>query len=665
MTAVAKTDEERLYKRRILAWTMYDWANSAFATTVMAAVLPVYYSQVAASTLPSAARATAYWSSGLSISTLIIAILSPILGTISDIMRGKKAFLAVFWGLGVVATGLLVLVGTGDWFMASVLFVLGRIGFNGANVFYDSLLPHVARQKDLDTVSTRGYAMGYLGGGLLLAIDVVLIQVLPGNLGAQLSFVSVAIWWAIFSIPLFRLIPEPVTAGVPREKGTGVLAASFSRLAETLRDIRQYKELFKFVLAFLIYADGIGTIIELAAIYGAELGLGSVELILALLLVQFVGIPYSLIFGQLPNRAAKRRPFFLAFIILNAILLPVMGIAGRFLLPVSVTGISPQPYQSTALFVGQGTYAVDNPLFSYRGDWQQQIVSPEQSGEDAAEAYRVSSQLGDQVEFPFHGQQVRLTFSMGPEHGVWQVLVDESPLLDPETNMPLAIDLYSATPRYAVEETISVPAPGEHRLILRSAEANAQSQGNLVALTSVHVLVPKRSSQLGVIFGVVAGAQLLILAIAYVIGHRWFAGLVDYFDTKRSVILALCIYIVVSVWAFFLDSTLEYWFLAWMIATVQGGSQALSRSLFSTLAPAAKSGQFFGLFGVMEKFSAIFGPLVFALVATRFNNSRPAILSIVVFFIVGALVLWRVNVAEGQRLAKEEDAAFFQGAAPE
>jgi len=171
------------YDRRVRAWCMYDWANSAFATTILAAVLPIYYSQVAGANLPSEAVATAYWSVGLSVSLFIVAILSPILGTVSDVMRGKRRFLTVFVGIGIVATGLLVLVDTGDWLLASLLFVFGRIGFTGANVFYDALLPHVAREDDRDRVSTRGFAMGYLGGGLLLAINVVMIQVLPGTVG--------------------------------------------------------------------------------------------------------------------------------------------------------------------------------------------------------------------------------------------------------------------------------------------------------------------------------------------------------------------------------------------------------------------------------------------------------------------------------------------------
>ena len=150
MTTLSQANEgisEVEYNRRIRAWTLYDWANSAFATTILAAVLPIYYSDVAGATLPSPAAATALWSLGLSISLFIVAIISPILGTISDIRRNKKPFLSIFLGLGVVATGLMVLINTGDWILASILFILGRFGFTAANVFYDALLPHVARNR--------------------------------------------------------------------------------------------------------------------------------------------------------------------------------------------------------------------------------------------------------------------------------------------------------------------------------------------------------------------------------------------------------------------------------------------------------------------------------------------------------------------------------------
>jgi UMF1 family MFS transporter len=495
---------EQEYKRRIRAWTMYDWANSAFATTILAAVLPIYYSQVAGATLSSPAIATAYWARGLSISLFITALLSPILGTISDVMRGKKRFLSFFIGIGVLGTGLLILIKEGDWLLASILFIVGRVGFTAANVFYDALLPHVAREEDRDSVSTRGYAMGYLGGGILLALNVVMLQVLPGTWGARLSFLSVAIWWAIFSIPVLRQVPEPPAATAKLSPGETVVSISFKRLWQTLKEIRQYADLFKFLLAFLIYNDGIGTIIGVAAIYGAELGFGSTQMVLALLMVQFVGIPFSLIFGRIPSRGESRRPFYLAFIVYNLFALPIAGIFGARMLPTDMT------------------------------------------------------------------------------------------------------------------------------------------------------------SNIGIIIGGILAIEAIGLLLAFLVGNQLFSGIAEAMDTKRSILLALMVYIVIATWGFFLNSIIEFWFLAWMVSVVQGGSQALSRSLYASMSPASKSGEFFGLFGIMEKFSAILGPLLFSAAVTMFNSSRPAVLSLIAFFVIGGGIMMTVNVEHGRNVAREEDAQLLQ-----
>ena len=494
---MSATREDAALRRRINAWCMYDWANSAFATTIMAAVLPVYYSAVAAATLPSEAVATAYWSLGLSISLAIVAVLSPILGTVSDVVQNKKRFLAFFAIVGILGTALMVLVDEGDWLLASILFVFARIGFTGANVFYDALLPHVAPDDQRDWVSTRGYAMGYLGGGILLAINTVMIATLPGTWGPRLSFLSVAIWWAVFSIPIFTRVPEPPSATAKLKPGAGVIKVSFQRLWEVFRDLRRYKELFKYLVAFLIYNDAIGTIIGIASIYGAELGFDSVQLVMALLLVQFVGVPFSLIFGRLPSSDDNRRPYYLAFVVFNLVALPVIGAAG--------------------------------------------------------------SRLWGEVS-------------------VLQIL------------------------------------------------------------------------------GTLAMVELASLVFAIALGKPLLGRLASRLDTRGSIILALVVYAVIAVWGYFLHSVLEFWLLAWMVAMVQGGSQALSRSLYASLSPKAKSGEFFGLFSVMEKFSAILGPLLFAAAVGIFGNSRPAILSLIVFFFVGIVILRTVNIEEGIRVAREEDA---------
>ena len=652
------TDKE--YNRRIWAWTMYDWANSAFATTIMAAVLPVYYSQVAGATLPSAAIATAYWSTGLSISIFIVALLSPILGTISDVMRGKKKFLSFFVTVGVIGTGLLVLVDTGDWLLASILFILGRVGFAGANVFYDALLPHIAKEEDLDVVSTRGFAFGYLGGGILLALNIVMIQLMPGTWGSRFSFLSVAIWWAVFSIPIFRRVPEPPAATAELTKGENVITVSFKRIWQTIKDIRQYKELFKYLIAFLIYIDGVGTIIGVAVIYGAELGFGSIELIAALLMVQFVGIPYSLIFGRLPSKNETRRAFYLAFVVFNIIALPLMGILGAKLLPYDIAGTPPAAYADTAVAYGEGVYDPDHGGMVYAGEWVSENILAAELGTEENVIYNFSTAPGADLEFPFNGQTLEIIYSAGPDHGTWAVEIDGAPLLD-DDGAPIFIDAYNSTVRYANSIEIVTEEPGEHVLALVNSEsANAESSGNRIGFSQISVLPPIRVSNLGVVIGLILATQVVGLIFALVLGKPLFGKLAITIDTRRAILLALLIYTVVAIWGYSVNSVVEFWFLAWMVAVVQGGSQALSRSLFSAMVPAAKSGEFFGLFGIMEKFSAIVGPLVFAWAAATFGSSRPAVLSLIAFFIIGGFLLTRVNISEGKRVAQEEDAALLK-----
>lgn len=644
------------YQARIRAWTMYDWANSAFATTILAAVLPVYFSQVAGATLPSPTRATTLWSTGLSISLLIVAILSPILGTVSDVMRGKKRFLAIFAGLGILSTAMLVFVGTGDWVLASILAILGRIGFNGSITFYDSLLPHVARPEDQDSVSARGYATGYLGGGLLLAVNIVMIQLLPGTWGARLSFLSVAIWWAIFTIPLLRRVPEPVVATVRLAPGETIVGASFKRLGETIRQITHYRELFKYLIAFLIYNDGIGTIIGVAAIYGAEMGFGSVELILALLLVQFVAIPYSLIFGRLPNQEDRRRPFYLAFIVLNVLALPLIGIGGSRLLPTSIIGAPPAPFADDGAYLGQGSYPAGGSGWNYSGDWSDVTIPASELGTEADLLLRSSTQPGAGYEFTFNGQSVKLLYSLGPEAGAWKVTLDGQPVTDPDTLEAVVIDAYNQTVRYEASTTVRAETAGQHTVrVENSALANPESRGQAITLAGIVVQPPERQSSLGYIIAMIILAVLVCLALAWVL-KGLFAGAASKIDTRQGILLALIIYSVIAIWAFFLNSVLEFWTLAWMVAIVQGGSQALSRSLYAAMSPAAKSGEFFGLYGIMEKFSSIIGPVMFAAAGLLFGSSRPAILSLIVLFIIGGFLLTLVNIDEGKRVAREEDA---------
>lgn len=659
--------DEKEYKRRIRAWAMYDWANSAFATTILAAVLPAYYSSVAGATLPSAAVATQYWSVTLSISVFIVAILSPILGTISDIMRGKKKFLSIFVAIGVIGTGLLVLVDTGDWLLASIFFIVGRVGFGAANVFYDALLPHVAKEEDQDRVSTQGYALGYLGGGVLLAINIAMIFMMEGNWGVRWSLFSVAVWWALFSIPIFRNVPEPNVVSKKLKEGESLIRVSFAQIWKTLKEIREYKELFKYLIGFLIYNDGIGIIISVAVIYGAELGFGTIELVLAILLVQFVGIPYSLVFGNLPSTSNKRQTIYVAFVVFNIVMLPIVGIGSTFLLPKAITGTPSGNFAPTETAVGQGVHLVTEEAFTFKGAWQTDIISGEQRGESCAwyafwcdeaefdRPYAYTSDINGRAELTYNGQAISLIYSSGPTHGIWAVEIDGAPLLD-ENGSPVTIDAYNPTTRYDVEATFQAAEEGEHLLaIINTPERNPQSEGNIIAISQIEVLPPLRTSSLPGIIGVLLALEAVGLIFAFITGPRFFKGLAASLDTKRSIILALIAYAIIAVWGFFLNSVIEFWFLAWMVAVVQGGSQALSRSLYASLTPDAMSGEFFGFFSIMSKFASFLSPMVFVLSVAFFDSSRPGVLTLVLFFIVGIAILSRVNVEEGRAYAKKRN----------
>lgn len=656
--------DEQTYRRRVRSWALYDWANSAFVTTVIAAILPVYYSSVAGATLPSAATATAYWSLTNSIALLIVALLSPILGTISDLMRGKKTFLSMFVTIGIIGTGLLFFISTGDWLLASLFFIIGRVGFAGANVFYDSLLPHVAYEEDQDRVSSFGFALGYLGGGILLAINVIMLETIPDTwfdfAGIRLSFITVAIWWAVFSIPIFRNVPEPPAASIDKVPGDNIVVESFRSVGQLLKKIQRFPELFKYLIAFLIYNDGIGTIIGIAVIYGAELGFATLELILALLLVQFVGIPFSLIFGSLPNtNDSPRRPYHLAFIIYNAIALPLVGIIGANTLDISVTGRPPAPYVTAGQYVGEGLYSAD--AFTLTGDWETRtITSDEQTGTGILGALTrtfnppdaltyIAGERGDTLTLPINGQAVELRYAIQPGGATVGFDADGVTVIETidEIDTPLTLSTQDDTLRYGEITTITLPQAGQQDLTLRVLD------GNLL-IERIEVLPPTRSSNLGIIFGLLLATQAVGLVFALVCG-RFFRPLADRMDTRRSILLSLMVYGMIAVWGYFLNASIEFWFLAWMVAVVQGGSQALSRSLYSYLCPATKSGEFFGLFSIMSKFASIIGPLLFASAVALFGSSRPAILSLIALFAIGGYLLTRVNIAEGHRAARAED----------
>ncbi len=295
--------------RKTLSWALYDWGNSAFSTTVLAAFFPAFYKD--------------YWSAGVAASTstfqlgvghalasALIVVLAPVLGAIADSGGTKKHFLAFFALLGVGMTAALYAVAQGDWLLAIVVFVLANVGFSAANAFYDSLIVNVARPEQLDVVSAYGYALGYIGGGLLFAFNLVMV-VWPHAFGftdasdaVRVSFLSVALWWLVFSIPLMLYVPEPRAA--VRIGGLGAVRAGFRQLADTLHEIRKLRVVLTFLVAYWLYIDGVHTIVRMAVDYGMALGFDMKHLLTALLITQFVAFPAALGFGFLAARIGAK-----------------------------------------------------------------------------------------------------------------------------------------------------------------------------------------------------------------------------------------------------------------------------------------------------------------------------------------------------------------------
>jgi UMF1 family MFS transporter len=304
-----------LNRNAVFGWGMYDWANSAFATTVMAGFFPIFFKQ--------------YWSHGTdatvstarlglanSLAGVLVAMAAPLLGAIADRSTSRKRFLLVFAALGVLMTSSLTFVAQGNWAMAAFLFVCATVGFSGSNIFYDSLITVVSTEERMDQVSALGFSMGYLGGGVLFAMN-VWMTLRPETFGfadaaaaVRFSFLTVGIWWAVFSLPLAFLVKEP--DGEKGVRGRGMVRAGMAQLAGTFREIRHLKTIALFLAAYWLYIDGVDTIVRMAVDYGISIGFEANDLIVALLVTQFVGFPAAIAFGFLGSKIGAKRGILIA-----------------------------------------------------------------------------------------------------------------------------------------------------------------------------------------------------------------------------------------------------------------------------------------------------------------------------------------------------------------
>ena len=296
-------------KRAVWSWAFYDWANSAYSTTVMAGFFPLFFKEYWADP-HNPSQSTFYLGMANSIASLVVAALAPLLGSMADQGSAKKKFLTFFAFLGVIMTGGLWMVAQGNWQMAVLFYVIATIGFASGNVFYDALLPGLASEERVDAVSSLGFGLGYLGGGLLFLVNVFMylkpeiFGIPDGATAIKLSFLSVAVWWAVFTIPLILFVPEP--KNYENIDFNNAIRMGWVQLVQTFKEIRNMKVVGTFLLAYWFYIDGVDTIIRMAVDYGMSLNFPGESLIIALLIVQFVAFPAALIYGWLASKIGAK-----------------------------------------------------------------------------------------------------------------------------------------------------------------------------------------------------------------------------------------------------------------------------------------------------------------------------------------------------------------------
>ncbi len=308
----------KFFDKQTVSWALYDWANSAFATTVIAGFFPIFFREYWS--VGEASGATTFrLGVGTSIASLIILVLAPILGAIADNAGLKKKLLFVFAYVGLLSTAGLFLVAQGNWMFAVILFVVGSLGFSGGNVFYDALLLDVAPTEDrIHMVSGLGFALGYLGGGVLFAVNVFMVLqpevfgLADAGQAVRISFVMVAVWWAAFSIPILLFVEEKKPE---KTSGLNAITGGFRQLGQTFREIRKNRLIILFLFAYWFYIDGVDTVFRMSVDYGLSIGLDSNDLITALLLVQFIGFPAAIIFGKVGQRFGPKTGIYIGILV--------------------------------------------------------------------------------------------------------------------------------------------------------------------------------------------------------------------------------------------------------------------------------------------------------------------------------------------------------------
>lgn len=299
-------------------WALYDWANSAYTIVIVTAILPLYFKSAATEAGISASTSTAYWGYANSIGTLIVSILAPILGTIADFKGFKKRFFVFFSALGVVFTLLLAVVPPEQWLLLLMFFVITSIGFAGANIFYDAFLVDVTTEERMNRISANGYALGYIGSTIpfIISIGIIILSqqgIIPLSVtvASQIAFAITALWWGLFTIPMLKNVEQKYYV----ERVSNPVRTSFKKLFATIKNIKAYRPLFLFLLAYFFYIDGVHTVIKMSTAYGSDLGIGSTTLLIVLFVTQVVAAPFTALFGKLGEKYGEKKMIMVGIII--------------------------------------------------------------------------------------------------------------------------------------------------------------------------------------------------------------------------------------------------------------------------------------------------------------------------------------------------------------
>lgn len=299
-------------------WVFYDWANSAYSIVVVTAIFPLYFKAAASEAGIAASTSTAYWGYANSIATLLVSILAPLLGTIADFKGFKKRFFMFFSGLGIVFTFVLALVPYDQWLILLVIFILTSVGFAGANIFYDAFLVDVAEEDRMNRISANGYALGYIGSTIPFVLCIALIllaqqEIIPlaVPMASQIAFAITALWWGLFTIPMLKNVEQKYYM----ERVSNPVRMSFKRLYETFKNIKAYRALFLFLLAYFFYIDGVHTIFTMATAFGSDMGIDSTTLLLVLFMTQVIAAPCAVLFGKLGERFTAKKMIMVGIIV--------------------------------------------------------------------------------------------------------------------------------------------------------------------------------------------------------------------------------------------------------------------------------------------------------------------------------------------------------------